>query len=125
MNIARLEHLKEIAARIDIGQLDMGSWGASCGSPACLAGWACRDELFRRQGLHMEAGVPAFRGYDAFSALDKFFGLYGMETTHLFSPIAYKGPTREELLQHIDDILAGDFEEKFGAQPKYLRERAA
>ena len=120
MNITRLHHLRTIAERLDMKYLDMGLWGG-CFTSACLAGWACRDEDFIAQGLHIDEAeggqVPTFEEERSFQALDKFFNLHGLETTHLFSPIAYSAkPTRKELLQHIDVILAGTFIEKFGAR---------
>lgn len=124
MNEERLQHLLSIAKNLDMDRLDMGTWG-SCGSVACLAGHAARDPDFIAQGLYMGVrnggSVPAFKGEGGFQALDAFFDLHGLETTHLFSPIAYMAqPSREELLEHINDILAGNFEEKFGSVPEYL-----
>jgi hypothetical protein len=44
---------------------------------------------------------------------DKFFDL-GVGNDPLFSPIVYsKNPSRAELLEHINDIISGEFEEKF------------
>jgi hypothetical protein len=125
MNTARLLHLREVAQHIPMNRLDMGMWGG-CGTHACLAGWACRDKKFNVEGLALvDSGggfVPGFNRRTSFQALDTFFDLHGLETTHLFSPIAYSAqPNREELLQHIDDILAGDFEEKFGRYAEYFK----
>lgn len=128
MNTERLQHLLHIAKNIDMERLDMGTWGAGdCGSVACLAGWAARDPDFKAQGLvsNPHSGTVGYNGEDGFPGLDHFFDLHGLETTHLFSPVAYSNkPTRVELMNHINDILAGDFREKFGVYPAYLHARS-
>lgn len=73
MTKIQLERLKELARqweKIDPQQVDLDIW--QCGTHACLGGWACRMDIFQKQGLRIEGKEPYFT--ERIEALSTFFG---------------------------------------------------
>lgn len=98
----RLLYLRDVVVPgIPLAELSMHNF--DCGTFACLAGFAARDQLMKAGGLT--------RGN-----YWQFFGCNGKQGMHLFDANAYLDfegpehlvqPTHAELTAHINDVLEG------------------
>jgi hypothetical protein len=105
MNLEALEQLKKVARTIPTDELNMGSW--DCGTQACLAGHACRQEWFKESGLFYNGFAPEWDTSTGFMALRKFFGLSYRQVLWLFNPESYRSaqPSSATLVAHINDVI--------------------
>jgi hypothetical protein len=106
MNLEALEQLKRVARTIPTDELNMGSW--DCGTQACLAGHACRQEWFKESGLFYNGLEPEWGTSTGFTALKRFFDIKYYQAQWLFSPVAYRSsqPSNATLVAHINDVIA-------------------
>lgn len=56
-----------------------------CGTSACALGWATAIPSFKRAGLAMRSGLPAYGDAEGFKAASFFFDLIPIECSMLFS----------------------------------------
>jgi hypothetical protein len=62
----------------------------SCGTAACVLGWAGMMKMFKDRGLRLDGGDVRFNGLWDTAAGQKFFGLSYAMAKFLFSPGEYK-----------------------------------
>ncbi len=72
-------------------EFDLGRWGAECGTPACSAGWAARDDWFQFMGYkfnksenHSLFRSPGYDNGEGFKAVSDFFGIHYHVANNLF-----------------------------------------
>jgi len=103
----------------------MQTWGKSntCGTVACLGGWASTDPALRAEGLRNmnDQGyendlTPAYRDLYRYGALLDFFGLTLEQTDHIFN--GYNTNSFRDALARINLVLAGGLPEQLEAQFK-------
>lgn len=88
----RLARLVEVLEKVDSGELreiegdpatfDIREW--RCGSTACAIGWACYDEVLKREGLHMDVDTPMYKDDISWDAVMKFFDIGYNKAVELF-----------------------------------------
>lgn len=111
----------------------MQTWGKSnsCGTVACLGGWATTDPALRAEGLQnmRDRGyendlTPAYGDLCRYPALVDFFELTGEQADHIFN--GYNTNRFADALGRIDLVLTGapteQLEAQFHAQQKARHE---
>ena len=121
MNRPRLEHLITVMQRVADQSLpfDMGSFsresddGPDCGTTFCVAGWACQDAEFQRQGLKVRTidrfSFPSFQGRGPWGSLSLFFGVDSDKLYEVFSADNAFSPatnTPQAAIERIRRLLA-------------------
>lgn len=105
-------------------------WGKNvpeCGTVACAAGWHALNPEAVAQGFHLAYDSRMLFGgiltYDdgeltwtGYGACERFYGLSEEAVIYIFAPDGYDRDwssqiTVDEVLEHIQDVLDGDFEE--------------
>lgn len=75
-----------------VGREWRGEPDLSCGTTACMAGWATTLPRFKKRGLKLRRYLDGTNGIvspgldDSWSAICRTFGLEAVEAAHLFSP---------------------------------------
>ena len=113
---ARLEHLITVLQRVPDSQFDLGVW--SCGTSACAAGWAGKDEIFIAQGFQTHHAANDVCYVDPLTKLlnlgllacCEFFHLSHTEAKFLFLTTYYgQGHiTTNEVIRHVQRLLDGE-----------------
>ena len=114
----RLLQLRRVVLAAPESRFDMNHF--RCGTAMCAAGWAASDPWFTERGLHLagegdavsvQFGEDTFDPFSAFTDLEAFFLLSTQDTERLFAADALNGTgpiTKEEVIENIDLILAGE-----------------
>lgn len=129
MNKERLKHLVEILKDLPEEKLDLTSWRRSekstyvndeelhtCGTTACVVGWACADPLFKAQGLSYSGIEPKYviegGKVTGWEAVTEFFGISDYQASHLFFSHHYPdNATPEAVIDRIEVMLTKENEE--------------
>ena len=82
----------------------------SCGTTACLAGWACNIPEFQKAGLATKVYsqfnpyvVPSYEGSETFTAMEKFFDLTEEQAEYLFGEYSDQGETIDRKNERPED----------------------
>ena len=113
MNKKRLEHLRDVVVpNIDQEKIRMSNYFSrdstddECGTCACLAGHACYDDQFKKEGLYtiiLYKRLPAYGGFIGYTAMEKFFGLHSEAAIYLFG--ANESGKKEHIISRINRVL--------------------
>lgn len=115
MNRERLEHLKEILAKVPEDEFDMDHWTPAeaerydCGTACCALGWAAQDPQFNDEGLSIVGCWIEYNDAHDMKAGMWFFELNYEKASHIFLPSRYVNTsvTPQDVISHIDDVLEG------------------
>src|SRR4051812_9820829 len=118
MNIERLEHLKEVLAKVKPEEFNMNNWKRHkyvdddpakeiCGTVCCAFGHACDNKHFQEEGLGWYHNIATFNDAGVelmgFEAAERFFELEEDQAEWLFSPINYYGvATIQDVINRIN-----------------------
>lgn len=116
--LRRLRRLHSvIIPKIDIEKLDFALW--SCGTYACLGGYAAADKSFKRAGLSLVVSrllhdityyTPSFDETIGMYALTEFFMITTEQSQQLFTSTMYCSTLKLELdrrKQYLADMIIG------------------
>ena len=94
----RLEHLILILEDVPDTLFDMSVWSGpecipkmfpDCGMVGCAGGHAAMDPEFNEMGLKLVEGVPVYKSFAGFDAIQTFFCLTMEQTQYIFNPDFY------------------------------------
>jgi|SRR6185369_4498484 len=128
MHLDRLKTLRDLMAATPDDKIDMNYWrrepGAifdpntlnapTCGTVACMLGWACMNPEFQTLGLHFEHDsvslYPEYNGRSSAGAGAEFFDLEPKISRLLFDAasrqeLAERGSHKAVALARLDELL--------------------
>jgi len=116
MDIERLQELRRVIVETPDERVDLNGWARSCGTIACVLGWACKHPPFVAEGLHLfedeGAYTPCFGNFINYEAGGEFFRLSYPDAEFLFGPRSWGDATgraditdKQLALQRIDELL--------------------